>query len=437
MSEKCLFLKIDKKFVESVMDGGPDKKVPEEPTPISIALSEGSPVSSEEAGRDEAPEKKPTPISIVLPKASPVSRDDVLAANEARREEEERERLLKRAERFGIEKEKASQPKPGVTVPLTRKFRKNTAGGVFATGFDVFDDDEKVKKELRMHRFQTGKKAANESEGGKQEAAPEAEDWMVDEERRKARTAKFGEVKKRELPVEQETKVTKKKTKQARKWKLPRTDATESAVVRQDALYLHGCDSMSSNNVFGLFSLFGPSSMEWINDSSCTVSFADSFSAQRALHGMGELEKSENEETGENGWYSAKGGQSLRLATEGDVKAQFFNGQSAAERRLKEKRFGSALSKTAGKATRDKQGARVARRLVNNKVILLTSEESGDKERKRGTEHVSGEEAVLGENAVTPVVVLEPAVVVVDGSVVVPAMVSETCDSNDESGDSV
>ena len=110
MSEKCLFLKIDKKFVESVMDGGSDKKVPEEPTPISIALSEGSPVSSEEAGRDEAPEKKPTPISIVLPKASPVSRDDVLAANEARREEEERERLLKRAERFGIEKEKASQP---------------------------------------------------------------------------------------------------------------------------------------------------------------------------------------------------------------------------------------------------------------------------------------------------------------------------------------
>ena len=39
--------------------------------------------------------------------------------------------------------------------------------------------------------------------------------------------------------------------------------------VRPDALVLHGVDKMSTKDVFAYFKLFGPESLEWIDDHSC------------------------------------------------------------------------------------------------------------------------------------------------------------------------
>jgi hypothetical protein len=104
--------------------------------------------------------------------------------------------------------------------------------------------------------------------------------------------------------------------------------------------------------------------LEWINDSSCNVTFAEAFSAKRALRGLGTKE-AEPEDTA---WYEAEEGRSLRLATEADVKAAFFDAQPAQERKLKEKKFGPALKKTAGKRERELKNARQVEMQVRSTV---------------------------------------------------------------------
>jgi hypothetical protein len=307
---------------------------------------------------------------------------------------EELERLQRRGERFGLEREVA--PIPGVSVPLERKFRKNTQ--TFATGFDVFSEDERVKKELRMHRFSPGggkgKKSAEdeaaEAEAETQRKEKEAEEaaWKFDESKVESRLARFGAVKKREEAPPREKKETKTKKKRVRKWRLARTAVAAESAVRPDTLYLHGCDNLKTRDVFQLFGLYGPSSMEWINDSACTVSFADGFSAERALRGLGEQEE------GQEVWYAAAGGRSLRLACEMDVKARYFEAQTQEERKLKEKRFGPTLLKRVGKKAQDKQLRKVK--------LAMQQEKRSQKEEAQAKEDGEGDAV---------------AVVVVDGTV--------------------
>jgi hypothetical protein len=69
------------------------------------------------------------------------------------------------------------------------------------------------------------------------------------------------------------------------------------------------------------------------------------------------------EEEPESLWYAFADGRSLRFATQADVKPAFFDAQPPEERKLKEKRFGPALGKTAGKRGRETSG-RVVERLA-------------------------------------------------------------------------
>ena len=39
--------------------------------------------------------------------------------------------------------------------------------------------------------------------------------------------------------------------------------------VRPEAIYLHGTNDMNTNDVFQYFRDYGPSCVEWIDDSSC------------------------------------------------------------------------------------------------------------------------------------------------------------------------
>jgi len=54
---------------------------------------------------------------------------------------------------------------------------------------------------------------------------------------------------------------------------------------RLDTLHMHGTDKMSNNDIFSYFSEYSATFLEWINDSSCNVLFADNFTALRALIG--------------------------------------------------------------------------------------------------------------------------------------------------------
>ncbi|XP_030847583.1 nuclear cap-binding protein subunit 3-like isoform X1 [Strongylocentrotus purpuratus] len=60
----------------------------------------------------------------------------------------------------------------------------------------------------------------------------------------------------------------------------------DGSPVRFEALHLIGVDDMSTQDIFSYFQSYDPSSIEWINDTSCNIVWMDPHSAARALLGM-------------------------------------------------------------------------------------------------------------------------------------------------------
>ena len=56
---------------------------------------------------------------------------------------------------------------------------------------------------------------------------------------------------------------------------------------RPEAIHLYGVDCMSTSDCLAYFGDYGPTFVEWIDDSSCNVLFEDEFTAKRALVGCG------------------------------------------------------------------------------------------------------------------------------------------------------
>lgn len=54
--------------------------------------------------------------------------------------------------------------------------------------------------------------------------------------------------------------------------------------LRFEAIHIRGTDEMDTDDVFHYFLKYGPSHIEWIDDASCNVVWADRISAARALH---------------------------------------------------------------------------------------------------------------------------------------------------------
>jgi hypothetical protein len=84
----------------------------------------------------------------------------------------------------------------------------------------------------------------------------------------------------------------------ARPDRLPETPPRTST-IRLEAVYLYGTDEMSTKDVLKYFDAYGPSHVEWIDDSSCNIVFPDQFSAKRAVYFQ--LVDKENITFGEDG----------------------------------------------------------------------------------------------------------------------------------------
>ena len=56
---------------------------------------------------------------------------------------------------------------------------------------------------------------------------------------------------------------------------------------RPDAVHLYGVDLLATNECLSYFSDYGPTFVEWLDDSSCNVLFEDAGSAMRAIAGRG------------------------------------------------------------------------------------------------------------------------------------------------------
>jgi hypothetical protein len=69
-------------------------------------------------------------------------------------------------------------------------------------------------------------------------------------------------------------------------------------VARHDALHVYGVDLLTTADILSHFNTYGPTYVEWLNDSSCNVCFPDKFTVKRAIVQMGEAltdaEKEEN-----------------------------------------------------------------------------------------------------------------------------------------------
>lgn len=57
---------------------------------------------------------------------------------------------------------------------------------------------------------------------------------------------------------------------------------------RPEAIHLYGVDVMSTAEVMQYFTEYHPKRVEWIDDSSCNVTFSDTLSAKRAIVSMGQ-----------------------------------------------------------------------------------------------------------------------------------------------------
>ena len=74
-------------------------------------------------------------------------------------------------------------------------------------------------------------------------------------------------------------------------------EAPADAERRYDTLYVYGVDKLSTENIFEYFEEYGPTFVEWINDSSCNVVFSDTFGTRRALEGLTQATSSHIVET--------------------------------------------------------------------------------------------------------------------------------------------
>ncbi|KAG0224418.1 hypothetical protein BGW42_005099 [Actinomortierella wolfii] len=130
----------------------------------------------------------------------------------------------------------------------------NKSGG-FITGFDPTSKEEQEKKARRAARFGLSEEASTEASTQPQPLETESSGMDVD-------------IDPSVIPDE-----------------LPEAPPI-TAAIRKDTIYLWGTDRMSTKDVLKYFEDFGPSHVEWIDDTSCNVVFKEYFTAKRALYNM-------------------------------------------------------------------------------------------------------------------------------------------------------
>ncbi|KAK9839814.1 hypothetical protein WJX81_003513 [Elliptochloris bilobata] len=183
---------------------------------------------------------------------------------------EMREKHKQRAARFGTdyrEPEPERKVMPQQAAPRERRERQRKPG--FKTGLDIFSEEEVAKRNARAERFNT-------AGHGLEYCPKEREDAEVLAQKRK-RAERFGT----EYIPPDDTGMMEVDLLEAR------VDAPPEVARRADAVHLYGVDLLSTQDCLGYFGDYGPTFVEWLDDSSCNVLFEDAGSAKRAIAGRG------------------------------------------------------------------------------------------------------------------------------------------------------
>ncbi|KAK9807015.1 hypothetical protein WJX72_010790 [[Myrmecia] bisecta] len=179
--------------------------------------------------------------------------------------EEEREKHRRRAERFGTEFVKPERRSD--LRDESRKERLKRSG--FKTGIDLFTEDEIARRQERAARFGIPEEAQA------LEYRPVEPD--EDEIRKKERAERFG----LEYTAPDQAGLIDVDLLEKRQ------DVDLEVERRPEAIHMYGVDLMSTGDCLKYFGDYGPTYVEWINDSSCNVLFEDAYTAKRAIVGRG------------------------------------------------------------------------------------------------------------------------------------------------------
>eukprot|EP00743_Colponemidia_sp_Colp-15_P001432 GILK01001570.1.p1 GENE.GILK01001570.1~~GILK01001570.1.p1 ORF type:complete len:443 (-),score=66.71 GILK01001570.1:170-1465(-) len=172
----------------------------------------------------------------------------------------ERQKHERRAQKFGVDLQEPN-PKLYMHPSELKKASLNKQPG-FITGIDLFSEEERRKREARAAKYGVDQDS---------EFAPS----LRDREQKKNRAQRFN------LQIEDQL----QDGMELDHW-TERKEAVATAPVRNNAVHVFGVDLMSTKDVLGYFREYGPSWVEWIDDSSCNVEFEDEFSARRAFENL-------------------------------------------------------------------------------------------------------------------------------------------------------
>ena len=182
--------------------------------------------------------------------------------------EEEREKKLARAGRFDIEFKPSSLLEdmaklPPLEMEKLRLSQIGRASESFITGFDPKSPEEIEKRKTRAARFGLSKKLEQEE---KEEL-----------EAKKQRASRFG------VPLTEQEAIFLL----IQRTPVKRRIVSDDEVIRAEKLHLYGNFSgMNTRDVLQNFQPYGPSHMEWINDQSCNIVFADFHTCERCQTGL-------------------------------------------------------------------------------------------------------------------------------------------------------
>ncbi|KAG2501703.1 hypothetical protein HYH03_000204 [Edaphochlamys debaryana] len=182
--------------------------------------------------------------------------------------DEEREKHRARAAKFGTQYRDPGRVRKDFSLMMEARRERQKQHHGFTTGaLDLFAPEEQEKRAARASRFQLAEPLAPALDQYRPDAELEA---------RARRAAKFG------VPYQPtEAVLMDMDLFEARR------EVSKDVERRPEAIYLYGVDVMSTKEVLSYFGEYGPVFVEWLDDSSCNVLFADANSVKRALVGKG------------------------------------------------------------------------------------------------------------------------------------------------------
>jgi Nuclear cap-binding protein subunit 3 len=172
-----------------------------------------------------------------------------------------------RAERFGMP-----------TVSLVRDVsvlggqRAGFRGGGFVTGFDITAPEQAERRAARSQRFATSLQAGDKARNVQAASSMHGDGGAANALQMSGALGSNG-------PVHEERPIMVADVDPLEN----RRAALVGESVRPSVLHVFGVDEMSTTDIRSHFLEYGPSWIEWINDSSCNVTFEDEFTASRVL----------------------------------------------------------------------------------------------------------------------------------------------------------